>query len=64
MGLLAADIIAQATTDENKLKLRRQTELAISKGIFGAPTFFAGKLRIWGNDRLDDALAYCRLKRG
>lgn len=60
MGLPAAHILAQATTDENKLKLRRQTELAISKGIFGAPTFFVGEQMFWGNDRLDDALAYCR----
>jgi len=59
MGLAAADIIEQALCEENKLKLRRQTELAMSKGIFGAPTFFIGEHMFWGNDRLDDALAYC-----
>lgn len=60
MGLPAANIIAQATTDENKLKLRKQTDTAISNGIFGAPTFFVGEQMFWGNDRLDDALASCR----
>lgn len=59
MGLPAADIIAQALSDENKLKLRKQTELAMSKGIFGAPTFFVGEQMFWGNDRLDDALHFC-----
>jgi 2-hydroxychromene-2-carboxylate isomerase len=32
----------------------------IWRGIFGAPTFFVGEEMFWGNDRLDDALAYCR----
>ena len=59
-GLPATEIIAQALIDENKLKLRRQTELAMSKGIFGAPTFFVGEQMYWGNDRLDDALAHAR----
>ena len=42
------------------LRLRSQTELAKTKGIFGAPTFFVGEEMFWGNDRLDDALAYCQ----
>ncbi|MFZ6677969.1 2-hydroxychromene-2-carboxylate isomerase [Undibacterium sp. Tian12W] len=60
MGLPATEIIAQALSDDNKLKLRRQTEIAMSKGIFGAPTFFVGEHMYWGNDRLDDALAHAR----
>lgn len=60
MDLPATEIIAQALSDDNKLKLRRQTELAMSKGIFGAPTFFVGEQMYWGNDRLDDALAHAR----
>lgn len=60
MDLPASEIIAQAVSDENKLRLRKQTELAMSKGIFGAPTFFVGTQMYWGNDRLDDALAHAR----
>lgn len=58
LGLPAQQIIADAQSDANKLRLREQTAAAAAKGIFGAPTFFAGDEMFWGNDRLDDALAY------
>jgi len=60
MGLRAHEIIEAAQQEGNKLRLRVQTELARTKGVFGAPTFFAGGEMFWGNDRLDDALAVCR----
>jgi 2-hydroxychromene-2-carboxylate isomerase len=59
LGLPAQQIIADAQSAANKLRLREQTETAVAKGIFGAPTFFVGDEMFWGNDRLDDALAYC-----
>lgn len=59
MKLHAAEIIAAAQSQDNKLALRRQTEEARAKGIFGAPTFFVGDEMFWGNDRLEDALACC-----
>lgn len=59
LGLPARQIIADAQSDANKLRLREQTETAARRGIFGAPTFFAGDEMFWGNDRLDDALAFC-----
>ena len=34
------------------------TKAALDRGVFGAPTFFARGEMFWGNDRLDDALAY------
>ncbi len=58
LGLPAPQIISEALSDANKLKLRRQTEAAQALGIFGAPTFFVRGEMFWGNDRLDDALAY------
>ena len=58
LGLGAPEIISEAEGEANKLRLRNQTELARAKGIFGAPTFFVGQEMFWGNDRLDDALAY------
>ena len=39
----------QSTKDE----LRRATETAVERGVFGAPTFFVGDEMFWGNDRLD-----------
>ena len=51
-------IIAQAQSDENKQRLRHATETAANLGIFGAPMFFVGDEMLWGNDRLEDALAY------
>jgi len=60
LGLPAHRILEEALSDANKLRLRRQTETAAEKGIFGAPTFFAGGEMFWGNDRLDEAIAHCR----
>lgn len=59
-GLVAApdDILAAAQTDGNKLRLREQTAAAKMRGVFGAPTFFVGDEMFWGDDRLDDALAF------
>lgn len=64
MGLPAHRVIDEALADANKLRLRRQTETAMEKGIFGAPTFFVGDEMFWGNDRLDDALAFARAQAG
>jgi 2-hydroxychromene-2-carboxylate isomerase len=60
LGLPSQQIIEAAQSDSNKLKLREQTGMANAKGIFGAPTFFVGDEMFWGNDRLEDALAYCK----
>ncbi|MEW9584816.1 2-hydroxychromene-2-carboxylate isomerase [Paraburkholderia sp. DGU8] len=59
VGLPAQQIIADAQSEANKLRLREQTSMAAAKGIFGAPTFFVGGEMFWGDDRLDDALEYC-----
>jgi len=56
LALPAGAIIDEAQTERSKLRLREQTEIARTKGIFGAPTFFVGVEMFWGNDRLDDAL--------
>lgn len=56
LGLPAADILAQAQSEPNKIRLREATEAAQARGVFGAPTFFVGTEMFWGNDRLDDAL--------
>lgn len=59
LGLPARQIIDEAQSEANKLRLRQQTETAARRGIFGAPMFFVGDDMFWGNDRLDDALDHC-----
>lgn len=61
LGLDPDTWIAAATTPENKLALRRQTERAAELGLFGAPSFITpdGEL-FWGNDRLEDALSWVK----
>jgi 2-hydroxychromene-2-carboxylate isomerase len=58
LGLPSQDLLSGAQADDNKLHLREQTEEARRRGIFGAPTFFAGPEMFWGNDRLEDALRF------
>jgi 2-hydroxychromene-2-carboxylate isomerase/predicted O-methyltransferase YrrM len=63
LGEAGADsdaVLAAALSDENKARLRAQTELAIGKGIFGAPSFVVDGELFWGNDRLEHALARAR----
>ncbi|MEO8627843.1 MAG: 2-hydroxychromene-2-carboxylate isomerase [Betaproteobacteria bacterium] len=36
-----------------KYELKRVTEAAVARGVFGAPTFFVGEEMFWGQDRLD-----------
>jgi 2-hydroxychromene-2-carboxylate isomerase len=56
---LPPGLIEEAQTAESKEKLRAQTERAVARGIFGAPSFVAGDELFWGNDRLESALAWC-----
>jgi 2-hydroxychromene-2-carboxylate isomerase len=58
LRLPAANILDQAQAEPTKKRLREQTGTARARGIFGAPTFFVGTEMFWGNDRLDDALAF------
>lgn len=47
-----------AQQDETKQKLRDFTEQARTLGIFGAPSFVVGEEIFWGDDRLEDAIAW------
>ena len=52
-GFDAAQIMALATADENKVALRANTDEAVERGAFGAPTFFVDGEMFFGHDRLD-----------
>jgi 2-hydroxychromene-2-carboxylate isomerase len=52
-----APALVAALSDDNKARLRSQTEAAQQLGLFGAPSFLtAGGELFWGNDRLEQAL--------
>ena len=53
-------VLARAQSEENKEALKANTAEASAKGLFGAPTFAIGEELFWGDDRLEDALAYWR----
>jgi 2-hydroxychromene-2-carboxylate isomerase len=38
--------------DDVKERLRANTDEAVARGAFGAPTFFVGDAMFWGNDRM------------
>jgi 2-hydroxychromene-2-carboxylate isomerase len=60
LGVDGDAALVTANTPENKDALRRQTEEAASRGLFGAPSFTIGDELFWGNDRLEAALLWAR----
>lgn len=52
-GLDGAGIVAGAESQEAKDRLKATTEEAVSRGVFGAPTFFVGDEMFFGQDRID-----------
>ena len=60
IGQDPARVIAEARSDRAEIALRTATDRARSLGVFGSPTFAVGDEIFWGDDRLDDAIAWCR----
>jgi len=58
LGVDAAAALAAAERAETRAALRAATEEAGGRGLFGAPSFTIGDELFWGQDRLDDALAW------
>ena len=53
-------VLARAEAQEMKALLRANTEAAMEAGIYGAPSFTVGDELFWGNDRLENALAWAK----
>ena len=51
-GISPALMMALVQDDHVKQTLRKTTEEAVARGVFGAPTFFVGNDMFWGQDRL------------
>jgi 2-hydroxychromene-2-carboxylate isomerase len=58
VGQQALPILEAAQTPVVKEQLRQQTERALRLGIFGAPTLVVGDELFWGNDRMEQAIAW------
>lgn len=52
-GLPSHEIIDQSSSDEISAMYRQNTQEAIERGVFGAPTYFLRDNIYWGQDRLD-----------
>jgi len=52
-GFDPAEILALSGEPDVKQALIRNTDEAVAKGVFGAPTFFVGEELFWGQDRMD-----------
>lgn len=63
-GLVAEPgaILREAEGEANKEALRAQTAAARRLGIFGAPSFIVEGELFWGDDRLEDALAFAQAR--
>lgn len=53
IGWEGDDFAARIASDSVKERLKANTEEAIARGAFGAPTFFVGGEMFFGQDRLD-----------
>lgn len=60
LGLDGPALRAESESPVYRPQLRAATAAAEAAGIFGAPSFTVGEELFWGNDRLEQALAWAR----
>jgi 2-hydroxychromene-2-carboxylate isomerase len=53
-------VLALARSEDAKVALSAETDVARELGIFGSPTFTVDRQLFWGDDRLEDAISWCR----
>jgi len=58
IGQEPLEVLERAQTASNKESLRRKTDEAMRRGIFGAPSFVVDEELFWGNDRLEQAIEW------
>lgn len=60
LGLDSQKVIDEAQSEEKKDLLKKQNDIAMEKGIFGAPMFLANGEMFWGDDRLEEAIDFLK----
>ena len=58
--IAGAEPVGRALAPGVKAQLRANTDEAVRLGMFGAPNFIVGEELFFGQDRLDDAIAWAR----
>ncbi|MBX3575827.1 MAG: 2-hydroxychromene-2-carboxylate isomerase [Rhizobiaceae bacterium] len=58
LGRNAAEVIGRANSDDIRARYDAQTDVARRLGAFGSPTFAVGSEIFWGDDRLEEAIAW------
>jgi 2-hydroxychromene-2-carboxylate isomerase len=53
LGVDQAEFEALVESDEIRNELAAETDNALDRGVFGAPTFFVGEEMFWGKDRME-----------
>ena len=59
-SLPAEELIAEAGEEPVKAELKAAVAEAEARGLFGTPSFLVGSELFWGNDRLEQAIAWAR----
>ncbi len=57
-NLPANELYEKSFSKEAKVELKSNIQEAISRGVFGVPSFFAKEELFWGNDAVEDLLAF------
>jgi 2-hydroxychromene-2-carboxylate isomerase len=60
IGQDPARVLALANGPQTNERMLAETDAAQHLGIFGSPTFVVGGELFWGDDRLEDAISWCR----
>ena len=60
LGKNPSEVVANANGQEIRDRYAEETEVARTLGIFGSPTFVYESELFWGDDRLEDAVDWCK----
>jgi 2-hydroxychromene-2-carboxylate isomerase len=52
-GFDAQALLSLCNDQNTKDALKAATQIAVERGVFGAPTFFVGEKMFWGQDRIE-----------
>ena len=58
LGKNVDEVLARAASDAIARRYDEETEVARSYGIFGSPSFVVDGEMFWGDDRLEEAMAW------
>jgi 2-hydroxychromene-2-carboxylate isomerase len=57
-GLAAEELFEKSFSREARTELKSNIQMALDAGVFGVPSMVIGEELFWGNDSLEDVMAY------